>query len=138
VVEAGQQKEARRLNGTSRDHDQLGADSVNFAILSTGMLGLVFLTLSLVITPLRRLTGWAPLISVRRNLGVYGFLYILTHFVIFFLFDRDGSISSTYEEITTRVYLWFGFGALVVMVPLAVTSFDGMVTRLGPRRWKLR
>jgi ferredoxin-NADP reductase/DMSO/TMAO reductase YedYZ heme-binding membrane subunit len=118
-------------------HDQLGADSVNFAILSTGMLGLVFLTLSLVITPLRRLTGWAPLISVRRNLGVYGFLYILTHFVIFFLFDRDGSISSTYEEITTRVYLWFGFGALVVMVPLAVTSFDGMVTRLGPRRWKL-
>jgi ferredoxin-NADP reductase/DMSO/TMAO reductase YedYZ heme-binding membrane subunit len=118
-------------------HGQLGVNDVNFAIRTTGMLGLVFMTLSLVVTPLRRLTGWAPLISVRRNLGVYGFLYILTHFVIFFVFDRDGSIASTYEEITTRVYLWFGFGSLLIMIPLATTSFDGMVTRLGPKRWKL-
>src|SRR4051812_17228310 len=60
-------------------HGQLGVNDVNFAIRSTGMLGLVFMTVSLVITPLRRLTGWAPLISVRRNLGVYGFLYIAAH-----------------------------------------------------------
>ena len=118
-------------------HGELGVNDVDFAIRSTGMLGLVFMTLSLVITPLRRLTGWAPLISVRRNLGVYGFLYIAAHFTIFFLYNRDGSISSTYEEITQRVFLWFGFGSLVIMLPLALTSFDGMVTRLGPKRWKL-
>ena len=118
-------------------HGQLGVNSVNFAIRSTGMLGLVFMTLSLVVTPLRRLTGWAPLLSVRRNLGVYGFLYIAAHFTIFFVFDRDGSVSSTVEEITQRVYLWFGFASLVIMIPLAVTSFDGMVTKLGPKRWKL-
>jgi ferredoxin-NADP reductase/DMSO/TMAO reductase YedYZ heme-binding membrane subunit len=116
---------------------QLGVNDVNFAIRSTGMLGLVFMTLSLVVTPLRRLTGWAPLISVRRNLGVYGFLYIAAHFTIFFVFDRDGSVSSTFEEITQRVYLWFGFASLVIMIPLAATSFDTMVTRLGPKRWKL-
>ena len=116
---------------------QLGVNDVNFAIRSTGMLGLVFMTLSLVITPLRRLTGWAPLIGVRRNLGVYGFLYILTHFLIFFWWDRAHSVASTIEEITSREYLWYGFGALVIMVPLAITSFDSMVTRLGPKRWKL-
>ncbi len=118
-------------------HGQLGVNDVNFAIRSTGMVGLVFMTLSLVITPLRKLTGWSWLLSARRNLGVYGFLYILAHFTIFWLYDRGGSITSTFEEITERVYLWFGFGALVIMLPLALTSFDGMVTKLGPKRWKL-
>jgi len=116
---------------------QLGVNEVNFAIRTTGLLGLVFLSLSLVITPLRRLTGWNSLIAVRRNLGVYGFLYIAAHFIIFFVFDREGSVSSTLDEIVERVYLWFGTGSLVLMIPLAITSTDAMVTRLGPRRWKL-
>ncbi len=115
----------------------LGVNDVNFAIRTTGLVGLVFMTLSLVITPLRRLTGWNALLSARRNLGVYGFLYIATHFTIFFLFDRDGSVSSTLEEIVERVYLWFGTASLVIMIPLAITSFDSMVTRIGPKRWKL-
>lgn len=115
---------------------QLGVNDVNFAIRTTGLVGLVFLTLSLAITPLRRLTKWQVLISVRRNLGVYGFLYILAHFTIFWLFDRGGSLASTATEIVLRPYLWFGFGALVLMTPLAITSFDGMVTRLGAKRWK--
>src|SRR5688572_21115961 len=100
---------------------QLGVNDVNFAIRTTGLLGLIFLTLSLVITPLRRLTGWNALISVRRNLGVFGFAYIAAHFLIFFLYDRDMSVTSTLEEITERVDLWFGTGALVFMIPLAIT-----------------
>lgn len=118
-------------------HNQLGVNDVNFAIRSTGMLGLVFMTLSLVITPIRRLTGWNAILGVRRNLGVYGFLYIAAHFTIFFLYDRDGSIGSTLNEIVERVYLWFGTASLVIMIPLAITSFDTMVTKLGPKRWKL-
>jgi ferredoxin-NADP reductase/DMSO/TMAO reductase YedYZ heme-binding membrane subunit len=116
---------------------QLGPNEVNFAIRSTGMLGLVFMTLSLVVTPIRRLTGWNWIIGVRRNLGVYGFLYIAAHFTIFYLYDRDGSFSSTLDEIVERVYLWFGTASLVIMIPLAITSFDAMVTRIGPKRWKL-
>jgi len=116
---------------------QLGVNDVNFAIRTTGLLGLVFLTLALMITPLRRLTGWNALISVRRNLGVFGFTYIAAHFLIFFLFDRDMSVTSTLEEITERVYLWFGTGSLLIMLPLAITSTDAMVTRIGPKRWKL-
>jgi ferredoxin-NADP reductase/DMSO/TMAO reductase YedYZ heme-binding membrane subunit len=116
---------------------QLGVNEVNFAIRTTGLIGLVLLVLSLVVTPLRRLTGWSLLIAVRRNLGVLAFSYLLTHFAIFFLLDREGSISSTLEEIVSRVYLWFGTAALVLMIPLAVTSTDAMVSRLGPKRWKL-
>jgi len=115
----------------------LGVNDINFAIRSTGMLGLVFMTLSLVITPIRRLTGWSAVLGVRRNLGVYGFLYIASHFTIFYLYDRDGSFSSTVNEIIERVYLWFGTASLLIMIPLAITSFDTMVTKLGPKRWKL-
>ena len=115
----------------------LGVDEVNFAILTTGLIGVVLLVASLAITPLRKLTGWAGLISIRRNLGVLGFFYILTHFLIFFWFDRDHDIGSTLHEILAREYLWFGFGALVLMVPLAITSTDGMVSRLGAKKWKL-
>jgi glycine betaine catabolism B len=117
--------------------NQLGVNDINFAIRSTGMLGLVFMTLSLVITPIRRLTGWNAILGVRRNLGVFGFLYIAAHFTIFFLFDRDGSVSSTLNEIVERVYLWFGTASLVIMIPLSITSFDVMVTKLGPKAWKL-
>jgi glycine betaine catabolism B len=116
---------------------QLGVNGVNYAIRTTGKLSIVFLTLSLLITPLRRLTGWNQLIAVRRNLGLFGFYYGLAHFTIFFALDREASLASTATEIIERVYLWFGFGALLLMVPLAVTSTDGMVTRLGAKKWKL-
>ncbi|HET7504703.1 MAG TPA: ferric reductase-like transmembrane domain-containing protein [Kofleriaceae bacterium] len=117
-------------------HHQLGANEVNFAIRTTGIIGLVFLVLSLIVTPLRRFTGWNALIAVRRNLGVFAFVYLASHFTIFFVFDRGGSISSTLHEMVERVYLWFGTAALVLMIPLAVTSTDGMVSRFGARRWK--
>ena len=118
-------------------HGGLGVNEVNFAIRTTGLIGLGLITLSLLITPLRHLTGWAQLISIRRRLGVLGFSYILAHFLIFFWWDRDGSIRSTLEEIIKREYIWFGMGALLLMVPLAITSTDSMVSRLGAKRWKL-
>ncbi len=117
-------------------HHNLGVNEVNFAIRTTGLLGLSCLVLSLAITPLRRLTGWQTLIAIRRNFGVAGFCYISAHFIIFYWWDRDGSVSSTVHEILTREYLWFGFGALVLMIPLAVTSTDAMVAWLGAKRWK--
>src|SRR3954470_238809 len=97
---------------------QLGVNDVNFAIRTTGLVGLVLLVCSLLVTPLRKLTGWQTLIAVRRNLGVLGFSYIAAHFLIFFWFDQDGSIRSTLSEIIEREYLWFGFGALLLMIPL--------------------
>lgn len=118
-------------------HSQLGVNDINFAIRTTGLVGLVLLVVSLLVTPLRKLTGWQTLIAVRRNLGVLGFGYIAAHFLIFFWWDQDRSLGSTFGEIIDRPYLWFGFGALVLMIPLAITSTDGMVSRLGAKRWKL-
>jgi ferredoxin-NADP reductase/DMSO/TMAO reductase YedYZ heme-binding membrane subunit len=115
---------------------QLGVNTVNFAIRTTGVIGLVFIALSLAITPLRALTRWNRLIAVRRNIGVLGFLYIAAHFVIFYAFDRQGSIASTVSEIVKRRYLWFGTAALTLMIPLAGTSTDAMVLRLGAKGWK--
>src|SRR3954464_14869288 len=81
---------------------QLGVNTVNFTIRTTGLIGLVFITLSLAITPLRALTGWNRLIAGRRNLGVLGFVYVAVHFVIFYAFDREGSLTSTLSEIAKR------------------------------------
>ncbi|MBP8273572.1 MAG: ferric reductase-like transmembrane domain-containing protein, partial [Acidobacteria bacterium] len=117
-------------------HGQLGVNNVNFAIRTTGLVGLVFITLSLVITPLRALTGWHRVVAVRRNLGVLGFVYLAAHFLIFFWWDRMGSVSSTANEVLTRKYLWFGTGALLLMIPLTVTSTDTMVSKLGAVAWK--
>jgi glycine betaine catabolism B len=115
---------------------QLGVNGINFVIRTTGLLGLVLITLSLAITPLRALTGWNRLIAMRRGLGVLGFSYLATHFAVFFVFDRQASVASTVHEVLTRKYLWFGTAALGMMIPLAVTSTDVMVRRLGAARWK--
>jgi ferredoxin-NADP reductase/DMSO/TMAO reductase YedYZ heme-binding membrane subunit len=118
-------------------HGDLGVNDVNFAIRTTGLVGLTLILLTLAVTPLRRLTGWNLLIAVRRPLGVLAFVYLATHFAIFFAFDREASVASTVEEILQRTYLQIGTIALVLMIPLAVTSTDRMVSRLGARRWKL-
>ncbi len=115
---------------------QLGANPVNFAILTTGMLALVFLLLTLLVTPLRRITGWNWLLFSRRTLGLYAFCYATMHFLIFFSLDRSFSISGTLSEMLKRKYLFVGTTGLLVMVPLAITSTNGMIKRLGGRRWR--
>ena len=115
---------------------QLGANGVNYALHTTGLLALLFFVLSLVVTPLKRITGWNELVAGRRALGLYGFFYLVVHFVVFFAFDRGGSVSSTVHEILERRYLQLGTIALILFAPLAITATDGMISRLGPRRWK--
>ena len=116
-------------------HHQLGANPVNFAILTTGLLALIFLTLTMLVTPLRKITGWNWLIFARRTFGLYAFFYALAHFSIFFALDRSFSVSSTLTEMVKRKYLIIGSIGLLAMVPLAVTSTNAMIKRLGAKRW---
>jgi glycine betaine catabolism B len=118
-------------------HHQLGANPIKFAILTTGMSALIFLSLSLVVTPLRRLTGWNWLIFFRRTLGLYAFFYASSHFLIFFLLDQSMSVVSTGAEMLKRPYLVIGTLGLACMAPLAVTSTNAMIKRLGAQRWHL-
>jgi DMSO/TMAO reductase YedYZ heme-binding membrane subunit len=117
-------------------HHRLGANPVNFAILTTGMSALVFLMLTLLVTPLRKISGWNWMISFRRTLGLYAFFYACLHFLIFFSLDRSFSVPGTLSEMVKRKYLFVGITGLLVMVPLAVTSTNAMIKRLGGKRWR--
>jgi len=117
-------------------HHHLGANPPNFAILTTGMTTLVFLMLTMAVTPVRKITGWNWLLSFRRMLGLFAFFYACVHFLLFFSLDRSFSISSTLTEMLKRKYLILGSTALLVMVPLAITSTNGMIKRLGGKRWR--
>jgi DMSO/TMAO reductase YedYZ heme-binding membrane subunit len=114
----------------------LGANPVNFAIRTSGLLALIFLVLTLLVTPASRITGWGWLTQFRRMLGLYAFFHTCLHFSIFFGFDRGASVSGTLSEIVKRPYLMVGTLGLVLMVPLAATSTDAMIRRLGGKRWK--
>jgi glycine betaine catabolism B len=116
---------------------QLGANSVNNALHITGILSLVFLFLSLLMSPLRWMTSWGGWLAFRRALGLYGFFYAVVHLVIYVGFDRALNLTSTLNEIWMRRFLQVGSVAIVLMVPLAVTSTDRMIQRMGPKRWKL-
>jgi ferredoxin-NADP reductase/DMSO/TMAO reductase YedYZ heme-binding membrane subunit len=115
----------------------LGANPVNFAIRTTGILSLIFLVLSLTVTPIMRLAKWSSLGQLRRVMGLYAFFYALVHFGLFYLLDRNANLSDVLSEIAKRRYLLVGIVGLLVMVPLAVTSTNRMIQRLGPKRWKL-
>ncbi len=117
-------------------HNRLGANPQNFLILTTGMMTLIFLMLTMAVTPLRKLTGWNWLIQFRRMLGLYAFFYGCLHFLCFFSLDRGFSVSSTLTEMAKRKYLIVGSTALLVMVPLAITSTNAMIKRLGGKRWR--
>jgi ferredoxin-NADP reductase/DMSO/TMAO reductase YedYZ heme-binding membrane subunit len=114
----------------------LGANPVNFAIRTTGILSLIFLVLSLTVTPLARLAKWSSLGQLRRVMGLYAFFHALVHFGLFYLFDRNGNLRDVLSEIAMRRYLLVGIVGLLVMVPLAVTSTNRMIQRLGTKRWK--
>lgn len=115
---------------------QLGLNGVNFAIHTTGLLGLIFLLLSLTITPARKLTGYNRLVLLRRTLGLYGFFYLCVHFAIFFVFDRAADLGDTIHEVLTRRYLQIGTASLALLLPLALTSVDAAISWLGAKRWK--
>ncbi len=124
------------LLGWDAYHHQLGANPIKFAILTTGLMALIFLSLTLLVTPVRKLTGINALISTRRMLGLYAFFYASIHFLIFFIYDRQLSVSGTLTEVFNRPYLVIGAFGLLLMVPLAVTSTNRMIQRLGAKRWQ--
>jgi len=115
---------------------QLGANPIEFFLRTTGVLTLTFLLITLSITPLRKLFGMNQLIKYRRLLGLFAFFYGVIHLSTYFIFDRDASVSSMVEDVVKRRFILFGMTALLLMVPLAVTSTNGMIKRLGGKRWQ--
>jgi len=115
---------------------QLGASPLDFVTRTTGTLTLVFLVLTLSVTPLRKWTGAQWLVRLRRMVGLYAFFYGSLHFLCYIWFDKAFDISGIAQDVTRRWFILVGFLAFTLMVPLAVTSTDKMIKRLGGKRWQ--
>ena len=113
----------------------LGANPVEALIHRFGIWGLNFLLITLAITPLRIVTGFAWLLRLRRMFGLFAFFYVVMHFLTYAGLDQRFDLAVILEDIAERPYITIGVTALVLMVPLAVTSTNAMMRRLG-RRWK--
>ena len=115
--------------------DRLGANPIEFITRNTGDWTLYFLCITLAVTPLRRLTGWNWLIRLRRMLGLFSFFYVVLHFVTFFWFDHFFDVEEMWRDVLKRPFITVGFIAFVLLIPLAATSNNAMVRRLGAKRW---
>ena len=109
-------------------------DGVKFLELELGQTALNFLMLTLLVTPVRLLTGQTHLLRLRRMLGLFAFFYVLLHFTVYLVLDLDLDWHMVGADIVKRPYITVGFTALLLLVPLAITSTQRMRQRLG-RRW---
>jgi len=117
-------------------YDDLGANPIEFITRSTGTWALVFLCITLVITPLRLITGWSALIKLRRMFGLFCFFYACLHFLIWFWLDQNLDLQAMWADVLKRPFITMGFITFVLLIPLALTSNRFAVRALG-RRWSL-
>jgi sulfoxide reductase heme-binding subunit YedZ len=116
-------------------HKRVGANPLEFGTRTTGMLTLVFLMLTLAVTPVRQITGLNWLIKFRRMLGLFAFFYGFLHLMTYIWFDRYFNLKSVPGDVATRPFIAIGMAAFFLMVPLAITSTNKMIGRLGGKRW---
>ncbi len=116
--------------------DQLGANPIELITRSLGTWTLVFLLITLSITPLRRLCGWPWLIKLRRMVGLYAFFYALLHFITYIWLDQFFDFAAIYKDVIKRPFITIGFAAFVLLIPLALTSTNAMMKKLGGKRWQ--
>ncbi|MEZ5577479.1 MAG: protein-methionine-sulfoxide reductase heme-binding subunit MsrQ [Candidatus Competibacteraceae bacterium] len=115
--------------------DRLGANPVETLSHRTGDWSLRFLLLTLAVTPLRRLSGWNWLLKFRRMLGLFAFFYVCLHLGVYLIFDQFFDPAAILEDIAKRPYITVGFAGFLLLIPLAATSTNGMIKRLG-RNWQ--
>ena len=116
-------------------HQRVGANPLEFVTRTTGMLTLVFLMLTVAVTPVRKVSGVNWIIKLRRMFGLFAFFYGSLHLLTYVWFDRFFSIISIANDVKQRPFIAIGMTAFFLMLPLAITSTSKMVKRLGAKRW---
>ena len=116
---------------------QLGANPIEFITRSLGTWTLAFLLITLSITPLRKLSGWSWLVKLRRMAGLFAFFYALLHFITYIWLDQFFDLSSIYKDVIKRPFITLGFAAFIMLIPLAITSTNAMMKKLGGKRWQM-
>ena len=114
----------------------LSANPIEFITHRTGDWTLRFLLIALAVTPLRRVFGWPWAAAFRRMLGLFAFFYALLHFSTYLVLDFFFAFDLILDDIVERRYVTAGFAGFVLLVPLAVTSTNAMIRRLGGERWR--
>jgi len=115
----------------------LGANPIDQALNQLGLVALIFLVAALACTPLKTLFGWTWPIRLRRMLGLFAFFYALLHVLTYSGLDQGLAWAAIWKDVTKRKFIFVGFAAFVLLIPLAATSTAGAVKRLGFARWKL-
>jgi len=113
----------------------LGANPIEVITHATGDWTLIFLMVTLSVTPLRQLSGQLWLIRYRRMFGLFAFFYATLHFLTYVWLDKFFDVHEMLVDVAKRKFITVGFTALVLLVPLAITSTAGWIRRLGGRRW---
>ena len=110
-------------------------EPLEFITRGTGDWTLYFLCITLTVTPLRRLSKMNWLVKLRRMFGLYAFFYAFLHFMTFFWFDHFFDVAEMFRDVAKRPFILVGFTAFVLLIPLAATSTNAMIKRLGSKRW---
>lgn len=113
----------------------MGTDLVAYTHHFLGDTAIRILLVTLAVSPVRDITGWAPITLIRRRIGLAAFFYAALHMIAYLWLDRGWDLGLLWEDMVLRTYIMLGMAALVLMVPLAVTSTNGMIRRLGRKTW---
>ena len=111
-------------------------EPIEYITRATGDWTLYMLCITLAVTPLRKLSGWNWLARMRRMIGLFTFFYALLHFTAFIWFDHFFDFASMWRDVLKRPFITVGFTAFVLLIPLAVTSTNAMMRRMGGKRWQ--
>lgn len=117
--------------------NRLGANPIEYITHSTGWWTLALLLITLSVTPVRRLFKMPWLLRLRRMLGLFAFFYVSLHFTTYIWLDQFFDWAEIVKDVAKRPFITVGFSAFVLLIPLAVTSNNALVKRLGARRWQL-
>lgn len=116
-------------------YGRLGANPIEFFLRTTGVMTLLFLLVTLAVTPLRKMFSWNQLIKYRRMLGLFSFFYGCLHLITYSIFDKSLNIPAIGADIVRRPFIAVGMTAFFFLIPLAVTSTNGMIKRFGGKNW---
>jgi sulfoxide reductase heme-binding subunit YedZ len=111
-------------------------EPLEFITHGSGDWALYFLCITLAVTPLRRFSGWTWLVRLRRMFGLFSFFYAVLHFMTFLWFDHFFDLAGMWKDVLKRPFITVGFLAFVLLIPLAATSTNAMIRRLGSKRWQ--
>jgi sulfoxide reductase heme-binding subunit YedZ len=117
-------------------NNDLGANPIEVVTRTTGDWTLIFLLITLAVTPLRRLLEWPWLIKLRRLFGLYAFFYACLHFLTYIWLDQFFDVLEIGKDVLKRPFITIGFTCFLLLIPLAATSTNNMVKRVGVKRWQ--